>query len=206
MLLEMLHAPVRGAVGVSVGAEVEVHPAVLPAVDVVVLLLNLRERILQSLVKGFLGYDGVVARDVVVALEIGGNGEVDGRLVGIFDLQHTVAACHRAAFGLCRGAPGELHLALETLVPSADAAEHNLLALRLYRHVLLRRCHVGVAGYHSLAAGGEVYHYHVSAERRDVFALVIHSFGGVCRHHSRRVETQLAAVVGVAARAGEAHV
>ena len=206
MGLECLHTPVGCHVCIFVYAQVKLYAVVLRLVFVEVFLLNCGEVLCQGLPQCLLGQQGVVAAYVVVAFEVGSNGKVDCGLVGTDNLQDAVAAAHFSALDFGRGSPGECHFALLAFVPAAYSAKHNLVALGPYGHVLLRRCHLGVACYHAFLVCREVYGKHVVAQRGYVFTLVVHSAGGVACYGARRVEAQFAVVVCVVVYAGKANV
>ena len=157
----------------------------------------------QCLFQSRLGAQRVVAADVLIAVEVCGYCQIYCSLVGTAYLQYAVAAAHASALYGCRSPAGKCNLAFLSFVPSAYAAQHNLVAFRLNGYVLLRRCHLRVAGYHALLACSEVYGYYVSVERRNVFSLICYAVACVSRYGAGRVKAQFAVVVGVFAVARE---
>ena len=153
--LELLHPTVGGDGGEEVGAEVETDTVEVFLVMCHVALSHRAVVLLEGLAQDVLREDGVVAADVGVVLEVGGDGHIDDGLVGTGDGEHAVSGGDASTLDGGGEPSGEGHLALQSLVVGGGAAEDHLVAFAADGHVGMGRGEVGVAGDGSRPVGGE---------------------------------------------------
>ena len=127
------------------------------------------------------GTFGGIACDVLIVIEVGGDGDVDGGFVGSFHGKHTVGTRHPAA-----GVPGgqsslKLHLAFQTFVQGRYAGKcyareegggvsdvggfgSDTRSFGSDDDILMGGGELGVESNPSRTVGGEVYHDYLVGE------------------------------------------
>ena len=85
----------------------------------------------------------LVAGNVLVALDVGAYGEVEGCLVSLHHADISIRATHLAALGLYSHTPHKAHLAFQTFMLGRNTQERSFVAIHIHKYILMRTGHVG---------------------------------------------------------------
>ena len=143
---------------------------------------------LRHLFSGILRHGGMerllaafhlVAGNILVVNEVGGNGDIEYGFIGILHADHTVATGLRslAAFDLSRHSAHESHLSLQTFMLGSHSFEGSFLAIGTDDDIIVRRSEVGIESDAMRLVGGKSYHHHVIGKRGDDLALIGDAMG-----------------------------
>ena len=116
----------------------------------------------------------LIAGDILVVHEVGGDGDIEYGFIGILHADHAVAAGLRslAALDLSRHSAHESHLSLQTFVLGSHSFERSFLAIGTDDDIIVRGSEVGIEGDAMRLIGGKSYHHHVIGKRGDDLALI----------------------------------
>ena len=130
----------------------------------------LRHGGMESLLAAF----HLVAGDILVVNEVGGDGDIEYGFIGILHADHTVATGLRslAAFDLSRHSAHESHLSLQTFVLGSHSFEGSFFAIGTDDDIIMRRSEVGIESNTMRLVGGKSYHHYVIGKRGDDLALI----------------------------------
>ena len=98
----------------------------------------------------------LVARDVLVTLDISAYGEVEGCLVGTHHADVSIRAVHFATLCLYSHAAHEAHLAFQTFVLGGHAQQGGFVSIHINKYILVGRGHVGGESDLAFLAGSQV--------------------------------------------------
>ena len=195
-------ALVGGQVGVAVVAQEERcashETAELPHMGLTALLIVARHGLPQPVFRPRL----LVARDIRVVDEVGGDGDVDHGLVGLVHADDAVARGRRPACPTLHGGAGhashEPHLPLAAFQRSPHTFEGGFIALALDDDVGVWCGKVDVEGNHAWLRGGETNGDHIVGKGGDDLPPILHAVHRVGGHGQGRVEAQLTPVLRIA--------
>ena len=80
----------------------------------------------------------LVARNVVVALDVRADGDKDNGLVSTGYADDAIRASHLAAVGLDGHTPLKAHLAFQSLMLRTDTQQRGFIAFAAYQHIFMR--------------------------------------------------------------------
>ena len=99
MALEILHPTVCGDVFIEVWSKVEIYTIEVFLVVCHMAVTHCTVVLLECFAQDVFREDGVVAADVVVVFEVGGDGNIDNGIVGSCYAEHAVLGGDSSSFG-----------------------------------------------------------------------------------------------------------
>ena len=160
----------------------------------------LRHGGMESLLAAF----HLVAGDILVVNEVGGDGDIEYGFIGILHADHTVATGLRslAAFDLSRHSAHESHLSLQTFVLGSHSFEGSFLAIGTDDDIIVRGSKVGIEGDAMRLVGRESYHHYIIGKGGDNLALIGDTMGCPAGEAAGRIQTQFAIILRIAIHPG----
>ena len=121
----------------------------------------------------------LVAGNILVVNEVGGDGYIEYGFIGILHADHTVATGLRslAAFDLSRHSAHESHLSLQTFVFGSHSFEGSFLAIGTDDDIIVRGSEIGIEGDTMRLIGGKSYHHYIIGKGGDNLALIVDAMG-----------------------------
>ena len=121
----------------------------------------------------------LIAGDILVVHEVGGDGDIEYGFIGILHADHTVATGLRslAALDLSRHSAHESHLSLQTFVLGSYSFESSFLAIGTDDNIIVRGSEVGIESNAMRLVGCKSYHHYVIGKRGDDLALIVDAMG-----------------------------
>ena len=135
----------------------------------------LRHGGMESLLAAF----HLVAGNILVVHEVGGDGYIEYGFIGILHADHTVATGLRtlAALDLSRHSAHESHLSLQAFVFGCHTFKGSFFSIGTDDDIIVRGSEVGIEGDAMRLAGSESYHHYVIGKRGDDLALIGDAMG-----------------------------